>query len=209
MDDGPLKRSKNLRLTLSPLFPNTLSATRILALKEAKYLFFPNPCRQTAKHLYRLGLTDRKSPLLSVSSELVRKLPAETSFPAPLRIVAERFSMKVLFNYLAPLSVLLVLSCAQGLHADSVNNVVTDFSAASNPNGVWTYDYNGVAFDHSQAVSNLLGTGLPGWSTGEAIPNLLFIAHRAPSAALTATSAPDSPEQSPKEAPRPSPSRAP
>lgn len=84
--------------------------------------------------------------------------------------------MRILPGYLSCLSFLLVLGCAQSLLADSVNNVVTDFSVSSNPNGLWTYDYNGVAFNHSQAVSNLLGTGLPGWWTAEAIPNLLFIA---------------------------------
>jgi len=71
--------------------------------------------------------------------------------------------------------ILLVLSCAQSLYADSVNNIVTAFSSTNNPNGVWTYDLNGTPYTDSQGLGNYAGTGLPGWSTGKAVPNLLYI----------------------------------
>jgi hypothetical protein len=84
--------------------------------------------------------------------------------------------MKTSLGCLARLSaVLVVLGCAQSLYAGSIYNVVTGFSGTSNPNGVWTYDYNGTAYTSSQEVSNYLGTGLSGWSTGEAIPNRIYI----------------------------------
>jgi len=47
--------------------------------------------------------------------------------------------------------------------------VVTGFSYTSNPNGVWTYDYNlgtETPYTSGQGASNQLGTGLPGWWTG-------------------------------------------
>ncbi len=71
--------------------------------------------------------------------------------------------------------VLLALGCVQSLYANSVYNVVTGFSGASNPNGVWTYNYNGIAFTDSQSVSNFVGAGVSGWWTREAIPNSLII----------------------------------
>jgi hypothetical protein len=72
--------------------------------------------------------------------------------------------------------VLVLLACAQSVFANSVYNVVTGFSNATNPNGVWTYDYNGIAYTDSQAVSNFAGTGLPAWWTGQPIPNSIYIA---------------------------------
>ncbi len=83
--------------------------------------------------------------------------------------------MKASFVRLAQLSIiLLVPNCAPSLYATSYN-IVTGFSNASNPNGVWTYDYNGTAFTSLQAVNNLTGLGLPGWWTGQPIPNSLVI----------------------------------
>jgi hypothetical protein len=83
--------------------------------------------------------------------------------------------MKASLGCLARWSVVLVvLGCGQSLYANSYN-VVTGFSSTSNPNGVWTYYYNGTAYTDSQGVSNYAGTGLPGWSTSEPIPNLLYI----------------------------------
>jgi len=83
--------------------------------------------------------------------------------------------MKASLGCIARLSLLLVLGCAQSLYADSINNVVTGFSSTSNPNGVWTYNYNGIGFTNSQGVSNFAGTGLPAWWTGQSIPNSLDI----------------------------------
>ncbi len=84
--------------------------------------------------------------------------------------------MKASLGCIARLSTVLVLvACGQNLYADSIYNIVTGFSNATNPNGVWTYDYNGTAFAESQAVSNLAGTGLSGWWTGQPIPNSLII----------------------------------
>jgi hypothetical protein len=71
--------------------------------------------------------------------------------------------------------VLILLGWAQSLHADTVYNIVTGFSHTTNPNGVWTYDYNGTAYSNSQGYSNDQGTGLPGWWTGAAIPNSIII----------------------------------
>ncbi len=79
--------------------------------------------------------------------------------------------MKVPLRCLARLSFLLVLGCAQSLYANPINNIVT----GSNPNGAWTYNYNGIAFTGSQGVSNFAGMGLPGWWTGQPIPNSLII----------------------------------
>jgi hypothetical protein len=85
--------------------------------------------------------------------------------------------MKAALTCLARLSALLVLLvCARALSANTVYNVVTGFSSSSNPNGVWSYDYNGGAYLNTQGYSNLNGTGLPGWWTGQAVPNSLIIA---------------------------------
>ncbi len=83
--------------------------------------------------------------------------------------------MKASLAGLARLSLVLVLwGCAPSLYANSYN-VVTEFSNASNPNGVWTYNYNGTAYIGSQAVNNFVGTGLAGWWTRQPIPNSLII----------------------------------
>ena len=60
--------------------------------------------------------------------------------------------------------------------ADSTYNLVSEFSSSSNPNGVWTYDYNGAPFTSAQGSSSVNGTGLPGWWTGKPVPNSLLIA---------------------------------
>jgi hypothetical protein len=81
--------------------------------------------------------------------------------------------MKALLGCLVRLSVVLVLlGCAQSLYAD---DVVTGFSSTTNPNGVWTYEYDGTAFSSSQAVTNFVGSGLSGWYDGEAEPNAIYI----------------------------------
>ena len=83
--------------------------------------------------------------------------------------------MKASLGYLVRMfAVLALLVCARSLCAQTYN-VVTGFSPTTNPSGVWTYDYNGSAYSGSQAVSNLAGTGLSGWWTGEAVPNSLII----------------------------------
>lgn len=83
--------------------------------------------------------------------------------------------MKSSLVRLARLSlVLVVLGCAQSLYATSYN-VVTGFSTTSNPNGEWTYDYNGAAYSNSQGYSSVGSIGLPGWWSGEPVPNSLVI----------------------------------
>jgi PEP-CTERM motif len=84
--------------------------------------------------------------------------------------------MKASFGRVAWLSMVVVmLVCTQSLYANSVYDVVTGFSNASNPNGVWIYEYNGTEYTGSQAVSNFVGTGLPGWWTAQPIPNSLIV----------------------------------
>lgn len=73
-------------------------------------------------------------------------------------------------------AVLVLLVFAQVLRADTTYNIVTDFSSSSNPNGVWSYDYNGGAFLATQGSTSVNGTGLPGWWTDEAVPDSLLIA---------------------------------
>lgn len=73
-------------------------------------------------------------------------------------------------------AVFVLLVFAQVLHADTTYDLVTGFSASSNPNGVWSYDYNGSPFLATQGSSSVNGTGLPGWWTGQAVPNSLVIA---------------------------------
>src|SRR5712692_2496056 len=88
---------------------------------------------------------------------------------------AEGSSMKAALSCIFRVTtVLVLLGCSQSLSADTVSNVVTDFSAASNPNGVWSYDYNGVAYTSSQGFPNLL-PGVPAWWTGLSVPNSLII----------------------------------
>jgi PEP-CTERM motif len=72
-------------------------------------------------------------------------------------------------------AVFVLLVSAQVLRADSISDIVADFSSSSNPNGVWSYDYNGSPFLATQGSSNVNGTGLPGWWTGLKVPNSLII----------------------------------
>lgn len=84
--------------------------------------------------------------------------------------------MKSSIAWLARLSgIVLLLALAQGLRADTVYNVVTQFSTASNPNGVWSYLANGTLYSSSEAFSDLV-SGLPGWSTNGGVPNDQFMA---------------------------------
>ena len=85
--------------------------------------------------------------------------------------------------------VLVLLTCAQSLYANTVYNFVTGFSGTSNPNGVWTYAYNGTAYTASQGVTNFLGTGLPAWTTGEAIPNRIYVAQNVTGSTVSYSSA--------------------
>jgi hypothetical protein len=73
------------------------------------------------------------------------------------------------------IAALLVGIAAPNLNADTTYDVVTGFSSASNPNGVWTYEYNSTAFTSAQGYSSVNGTGLPGWWTGAAVPNSLVV----------------------------------
>jgi len=74
------------------------------------------------------------------------------------------------------LAVLFVSIETPNAHADSTYNLVSGFSSSSNPNGVWTYDYNGTPFTSAQGSSSVNGTGLPGWWTAKPVPNSLLIA---------------------------------
>ncbi len=56
-------------------------------------------------------------------------------------------------------------------HADTTYNMVTGFSHTSNPNGVWTYEYNGTPFSDAQGISS----ALPGWYNGGTQPNSIVI----------------------------------
>jgi hypothetical protein len=97
--------------------------------------------------------------------------------------------MKTSLGCLARLSaVLVVLGCAQSLYAGSVYNVVTGFSGTSNPNGVWTYDYNGTAYTSSQEFSIL---GLSGWSTGKPVPNSIYILQNVTGSTVTSSTIQD------------------
>ena len=73
------------------------------------------------------------------------------------------------------MAALLVGIVAPNVNADTTYNVVTGFSSSSNPNGVWTYDYNGTAYTTAQGSSSVNGSGLPGWWTGMAVPNSLVV----------------------------------
>ena len=98
--------------------------------------------------------------------------------------------MKASFGRVAWLIMIcVILVCTQSLYANSVYDIVTGFSGTSNPNGVWTYAYNGTAYGASQAVSNFLGTGLPAWSTGEAIPNRIYVAQNITGSTVSYSSA--------------------
>jgi hypothetical protein len=57
----------------------------------------------------------------------------------------------------------------------STFNVVTDFSDTSNPNGVWSYYYNGTAYSSSQSDPNCLHAGTLCWYNGQAIPTAIVI----------------------------------
>jgi len=84
--------------------------------------------------------------------------------------------MKASVGSLVWLSVVLVLlGCAQSLYADTDYNIVTGFSATTNPNGVWTYQLNGASYTDSQGSSNPIGAGLPGWWNGGSVPDSLLI----------------------------------
>jgi hypothetical protein len=69
---------------------------------------------------------------------------------------------------------LMAAIAAPNVNADTTYNLVTDFSHISNPNGVWTYEYNGTAFTDAQGFSSV-GPGLPGWYNGGTQPNSLVI----------------------------------
>jgi hypothetical protein len=85
--------------------------------------------------------------------------------------------MRKALSCLARLCVVLVLLVfAQVLRADTTSDIVGNFSSSSNPNGVWSYDYNGSPFLLTQGSSSVNGTGLPGWWTGLPVPNSLVIA---------------------------------
>jgi len=72
------------------------------------------------------------------------------------------------------IAALIVGIATPNVNADTTYDVVTGFSHTSNPNGVWTYQYNGTAFTDAQGFSNA-GAGLPGWYNGGTQPNSLVI----------------------------------
>lgn len=55
-------------------------------------------------------------------------------------------------------------------------NMVTDFSDTANPNGVWSYFYNGTLFSLSQSSPNCLATsGTLCWYNGQGIPTAILV----------------------------------
>jgi hypothetical protein len=129
--------------------------------------------------------------LFSVSPKLENELLGKVALFRSLYVSTSRWlAMKASLGRFARLSMVLVLlTCAQSLYANTVYNFVTGFSGASNPNGVWTYEYNGTAYTASQGVTNFLGTGLPAWTTGEAIPNRIYVAQNVTGSTVSYSSA--------------------
>lgn len=83
-------------------------------------------------------------------------------------------------------TILVLLGCSPSVHANTVFNVVTQFSVATNPNGVWTYEHSGIAYTNAQGLANLL-PGVPGWWTGLAVPNSLIIAQNVTGGSVTSS----------------------
>ena len=74
-------------------------------------------------------------------------------------------------KYLLIVMTALILGFAvPNLNADTTYNMVTGFSHTSNPNGVWTYEYDGTPFTGAQGFSNVVA-GLPGWWNGGTQPD--------------------------------------
>jgi hypothetical protein len=69
------------------------------------------------------------------------------------------------------IAALIAVAAASNVNADTTYNMVTGFSNTSNPNGVWTYEYNGTAFTDAQGISS----ALPGWYNGGTQPNSIVI----------------------------------
>ncbi len=69
------------------------------------------------------------------------------------------------------IAALIAVGAASNVNADATYNMVTGFSNTSNPNGVWTYEYNGTAFTDAQGISS----ALPGWYNGGTQPNSIVI----------------------------------
>ncbi len=69
------------------------------------------------------------------------------------------------------IAALIAVGAASNVNADTTYNMVTGFSNTSNPNGVWTYEYNGTAFTDAQGISS----ALPGWYNGGTQPNSIVI----------------------------------
>jgi hypothetical protein len=96
-------------------------------------------------------------------------------------------SMKTVLRFVfSVIAILVLLGCSQSLRADTVFNVVTQFSISSNPNGVWSYDHNGIAYTGAQGFANLL-PGVPAWWTNAAIPNSLVIGQNVTGSTLTSS----------------------
>jgi len=66
---------------------------------------------------------------------------------------------------------LIAVGGASNVNADTTYNMVTGFSNTSNPNGVWTYEYNGTAFTDAQGHTGVL----PYWYNGGTQPNSIAI----------------------------------
>jgi len=96
-----------------------------------------------------------------------RKTPGNVSVFASAQQKEIRNMRKYLWIAIAAL---LVGVTAPNVNADTTYNVVTGFSYTSNPNGVWTYEYDGTAFTDAQGHSNVT-VGLPGWWNGGTQPN--------------------------------------
>jgi hypothetical protein len=69
------------------------------------------------------------------------------------------------------IAALIVGIAAPNARADTTYNMVTGFSNTSNPNGVWTYEYNGTPFTDAQGHSGVL----PYWYNGGTQPDSIAI----------------------------------
>src|ERR1700681_564355 len=69
------------------------------------------------------------------------------------------------------IAALIVGVVAPSVKADTTYNMVTGFSNTSNPNGVWTYEYNGTPFTDAQGHSGVL----PYWYNGGTQPDSIAI----------------------------------
>jgi hypothetical protein len=91
-------------------------------------------------------------------------------------------------KYLWIIVVALILGVvAPNVSADTTYNMVTGFSNTSNPNGVWTYEYNGTPFTDAQGHTGVL----PYWYNGGTQPNSIAIFQNVTGSSFVNTSVTD------------------